>query len=254
MTRSGLDATVGRRGTEAEILKGNLQEISLSSLLQALNADGRSGWLHLEGGGEIVLVNGEVVAASTSNAEGNAAIQALLARRSGDFSFTRGDPPRGEPIASMMGLILESARLDDEWQRLAPNVVEVRDRSKINPKDPCISTLLPWIDGRRSVAQLAHLGVSTTAQIIESINAALASGALGRVRGRRAPEPLVDEDFDELIDGARVHMRAGELEAAAAAFHRALALRPDDRIARQNLRRVAALISTRDKRNERQGE
>ncbi|HEY8377277.1 MAG TPA: tetratricopeptide repeat protein, partial [Nannocystis sp.] len=49
------------------------------------------------------------------------------------------------------------------------------------------------------------------------------------------PAPL---DFDTLLERARAHVRAGELDAAEALLRRALELRPGDRVAAQNLRVV----------------
>ena len=52
-----------------------------------------------------------------------------------------------------------------------------------------------------------------------------------------------DADFFTLIDRARDHVRAGDLDSAEVALHLALSLRPGDRLARQNLRRLLALAS-----------
>ncbi len=230
------------------VIEGDLKDLALSSLLQATHVDRSSGILRLEGGGELHIIDGEIVAAFTPKESGYAAVMSLLCRRHGRFSFTSGEPPPAAPLAPIMNLLLESARLDDEWQRVASLVVRLVDRRRLPPGDACIAALAEWIDGRRTVAELAHFGVASTTEVIASIRSALECGAIARVRtDNRAhtQDVEVDRDFDELIDGARSKIRADDLEGAARLLHRALGRRPEDRIARQNLRRVSALLTSR---------
>ncbi|MCA9660196.1 MAG: DUF4388 domain-containing protein [Myxococcales bacterium] len=219
--------------------------MTLTSLLHALHADERSGWLRVDDEWVVVLVHGEIVAASSSEERGLPAIQALLLRTDGTFTFERGDPQDAPPLAPMMSLILESARLNDEWRRLSPMVLEIRDRQKLGEIDsPELAALAPEIDGKRTVAELVHIGSLAPVQVIDAILAGLSRKALRCVaRDHRLALSEPDADFFTLIDRARDHVRAGDLDSAEVALHRALSLRPGDRLARQNLRRLLALAS-----------
>jgi len=215
-----------------------------------MHVDASCGFLHLEGGGELHIIDGEIVAAFTADERGYPAVMSLLCRRHGRFSFVSGTPPPAGPLAPIMNLLLESARLDDEWQRIAGLVVRLVDRNRLPPGDRCIASLAEWIDGRRTVAELAHFGVASTTELIISIRSALDCGALSRVRKsvrETALDEEMDRDFDELIKDARGKIRADDLEGAARLLHRALGRRPEDRVARQNLRRVSALLTSRQR-------
>lgn len=205
--------------------------------------------LSIEGGGEIRIGDGEIVAATTGSVDGYPAMIELLSRRSGSFTLTRRAIVAAPPLAPMMSLILDSARLDDEWRRIANHVVVVDDSSLLSEDDACMVSLLQWIDGHRTVAELLNLGVGTTAALLDSLKRGLACGGISRRASthklRSISEPEQELSFDELIDLARGRIRAGALEDAERLFHRALNRRPSDRIARQNLRRVAALMSSR---------
>ncbi len=253
-------ASVSRRGVGVTrgggcTIRGNLKDVALSSLLQAMHVESASGSLHLEGGGELHLVRGEIVAASTERADGYDAVMSLLARRRGSFRFEgaspRGTDPRA-PLAPIMNLLLESARLDDEWQRVAGNVPRVIDPARIPVGDRCLTAVIPWMDGRRTMSELAHLSGASTTELIAALRSGLSRGAIERIRSAEAagerdtPEP--DRGFEELLLSARSRIREGDLEGATRLLHRALARRPEDRIARQNLRRVAALLSSRRER------
>lgn len=238
------------------MIQGNLQDVALSSLLQAMHVDSVSGYLRVEGGGVLHIVDGEVVGASTAGAEGYEAVMSLLARRRGSFTFERGSPAGAEPLAPIMNLLLESARLDDEWRRVADYVVRVADRTRVPSDEPCLAALLQWVDGRRTIEEVAHLSGDSTTEIVASVRVGIRGGVLARVRSAesagssREPEP--DKGFDDLIASARAKIRDGDLEGAARHLHRALARRPEDRIARQNLRRVASLLSSRSRRSSNQ--
>jgi len=231
------------------MIRGNLRDVALSSLLQAMHVDSVSGYLRVEGGGVLHIVDGEVVEASTAGAKGYDAVMSLLARRRGSFSFERATPAASAPLAPIMNLLLESARLDDEWRRVAGYVVRVVDETRLLSDVPCLASLVQWIDGRRTIEELAHLSGDSTTDLVASVRLGISRRVLARVRSAESEatqsESEPDRDYDELLACAREKIRDGDLEGASRCLHRALARRPEDRIARQNLRRVAALLSSR---------
>ena len=235
--------------TDGGGIRGDLQEVALSSLLQAIHVERASAVLSIEGGGKIHISEGEIVAASTGKIHGYPAILELLSRRSGSFRCTKTTVAPAPPLAPMMSVILESARLDDEWRRIADRAVVINDPSALSKVDGCMPALMQWIDGYRTIAELQHLGAGTRAVLLESIKEGLACGGISlrptTHRLKPVPGSENDQSFDELIDLARARIRAGDLEDAERLFHRALDRRPSDTIARQNLRRVAALMSSR---------
>jgi len=107
----------GRRGG-AGGMHGQLQMIGAPGLLQVCHLTRLTGELSVKDGANWVSVQfreGDVVGARTAEAEGRAAVYALLAWEQGSFEFTAGDPGATEPLGeSFDELVLEGCRLLDE--------------------------------------------------------------------------------------------------------------------------------------------
>lgn len=218
-----------------EILGGDLFEVSLTSLLYLAQFEALTGWLLVGARGVITLHKGQPGLTCAGALRGADALRELLFHRGGRFSLIRGAPePDADALTNITAVMMDAYRLRDEWTRLAPLVL--RPAGTWRPDGP-LAAVVGRLDGRRSLAEaLRELETPLTA-VLDPLLQALAQGQLERSGGARAAAPVeASEDFYGLLDRGRELMRRGELEAACSALRRALALRPDDRVAHQNLR------------------
>lgn len=102
-------------------MSGNLSEISVTELLQALNMTQKTGILALvspQGDSRICLKDGNIVLAEFAGRTGEAAFFEIVKQKRGNFTFQPGLPPHemnAEKIGDFMYLIMEAMnRLDEE--------------------------------------------------------------------------------------------------------------------------------------------
>lgn len=123
------DAPDSHRGSA---LRGDLAQVSLSTVLTLLEIERRSGKLKVSGEagrrGQIDLGDGKFVAARVDGMRGppSALLRELLRWKVGSFAFKpdplqpKPDPAQAKPPSgrqSLTGLLLEASRLEDEAQR-----------------------------------------------------------------------------------------------------------------------------------------
>lgn len=219
-----------------EILGGDLSDISLTSLLQLAQYEAVSGWLCIARRGEIVLSKGQVLDASCGALTGLEALRELLFHRGGRFSLLRGEPTGARVIENVTFAVMDAYRLRDEWARIAGIVLRTAGGEKWRPTGGLLDTFVVHIDGRRTVAETVALTTGCATLLLDALLDAMNLGLLVRVATpvARAEDPALD--FYELIDRAQALLRGGNYETAERHLQRALALRPDDRVAQQNLR------------------
>jgi len=233
----------------ADIFSGDLQHIRLSSLLQLVELEHLEGRLHLMPGGELTVHDGQLVSAQYLKYTGVDALLVMLTLTEGRFAFSVQSVEAGQPLCSLMSLLMGSARLEDEWERLAPMILApVEQVTESLPSLEPIGTLL---DGQRTLAE-AMVGHHPYT-LLDAVIDALEAGQLSEVappnpeRAALAMKPPSPEEFYPLIDQARQQRKAGNLNGAEESLRRALMLRPEDRVLKQNLRRLRQL---RDRRND----
>jgi len=102
-------------------MSGNLSEISITELLQALNMTQKTGVLCLnsaKGDSQISLRDGDIVHAEFSGMTGEAAFFEIVKQKHGNFKFKPGLPPNemnAAKIADFMYLMMEAMnRIDEE--------------------------------------------------------------------------------------------------------------------------------------------
>ncbi|MDW8245082.1 MAG: DUF4388 domain-containing protein [Sandaracinaceae bacterium] len=109
-----------RQKNEKRGFTGNLKEMGLAEVLQALAHGRKSGLLTIQGNnmdGQISLHQGEVVEASYGPLDGEEAIYAMLKIKEGSFHFEAGLPQRIGPLRlSVESLLLEGMRRLDEGE------------------------------------------------------------------------------------------------------------------------------------------
>jgi hypothetical protein len=233
------------RPRTTELLRGDLKDVSLVSLLQLAQAEAISGWLRVEGRGEICLLKGHVGSATCGRLTGVEALRELAFHERGRFVLSRGEPDGERCDVNVPFALMDAYRLRDEWKRLADAVLRRVDDRPWKPTGGPFDPIVLELDGRRALGELVESHANITTLVIDAALDALRFGLIERVPpGERPPAevlPLVDtnEDFDTLVERGRELTRRGEFDEAEALFRRALARRPDDRVVRQNLRVVA---------------
>ena len=165
--RKALRAAARSRG-----LSGRLADLSLSSVVQFLELEQKSGTLEIlsrERRGAVHFRGGRIVGAVLGPHAGEGAFYRLLGWTEGFFQFEPGEPqvPPGAAItAGAQALLLEGARRLDELGRLRASLPPLTTRLVVSPR------LTSLLQGRRLAADLEHLlahfnGVRTVAQVLE---------------------------------------------------------------------------------------
>jgi uncharacterized protein (TIGR02266 family) len=151
---------------------GQLQAVSLASLVGALEAERRTTRLLLSRGderGEIVFVDGHITRATQGPRQGEAAVYDLLSWQEGSFQMAAVDPAQqvgGEVAAPNQGLLLEAARRQEQVAGLKARLAvvkgplrvpdAVRDAVARQSARP-MAALVALLDGARALDQvLAH--------------------------------------------------------------------------------------------------
>ncbi len=156
----------------APLGSGQLQAVSLASLVGTLEAERRTVRLLLSRGderGEVVFVDGHITRATQGPRQGEAAVYELLSWQDGSFQMAAVDPAQqvgGEVAAPNQGLLLEGARRQDQVAGLKTRLAvvkgplrvpgTVRDAVAQQSSRP-IAALVSLLDGARVLDQvLAH--------------------------------------------------------------------------------------------------
>jgi uncharacterized protein (TIGR02266 family) len=175
------------------VASGQLQTMSLPSLVLALEGDRRTTRILLTRGeerGEIIFVDGHITRATQGPRQGEAAVYELLNWQDGVFQMAAVDPAQqigGEVAAPNQGLLLEGQRRREEIPdlrgrlagitgplRVPPAVREAVDRKAPAPMTGLVSLL----DGARALEQvLVHSPFDTWATL-KTLFRLLAVGAL----------------------------------------------------------------------------
>lgn len=149
-------------------LRGNLQSISLTDVVQLLNVNRKTGKLHVINGrrsGTLFVVNGDVVHAETPLTVGESAAFEVLEWDKGEFEFVAVKFKCPTSIRrSVQDLLMESARTSDSRKRLRgvftnlhavpwPVMKEpqLTQGLKLFPED---RRVLPFLDGFRDFTEI----------------------------------------------------------------------------------------------------
>lgn len=235
-----------------EILSGTLGGISLPSLLQLIEGEALSGRLVLHGVGELIFAEGAPVAARCEGLEGRAAALELFLVTGERFSLDRQHVPPAPPVAPSLELIMEGCRLADEWARLAPCPVTHRPPRA----EGTLARLLASANDGWPLELARRAAGLSRAECVDPVLASVEDGdlhlgeplALPSRSDVPEPEPQPRPaghrlDYHEALEQGRVRLKARDFAGAEEAFRAALDARPDDRVARQNLRRLTQLRS-----------
>lgn len=152
------------------LLKGRLEAMSLTNLIQMLDLDRKSGELVLTRGeerGQIYFEEGQITHALQGGRRGEAAIYRLLTWTGGEFELVAPRNPAPEDARvqqSNQTLLMEGARRMDEAEVLKSRVADVTARFRIAPVflkaldrrqvPPEVRRFVQLFDGNRTLAQV----------------------------------------------------------------------------------------------------
>ena len=266
-----------------EALRGDLSFVRLSSLLQLAEAEGANGVLRLGSDGEIRFSRGEIVAATAGPLAGYSAVRTLFFVSSGPFVLEMSQvDPNSERVPTLVPVtraVLDGVRLLDEWARIGPMVLAAQ--GTLPPVQPPADGIVAALDGKTPLQSLILKVKASPGLVVDPLLDLIEGGALQEVAPpvdlipwpgvaalmdatpvtTPAPTPAAPHsapgatlttpsalDYDQLLLDGRRLLREGDFEGAETVFLAAVAVRPDDRIAAQNLRRVRQLREAGDGR------
>jgi hypothetical protein len=198
----------------AEVLRGNLEQLSLLDILKMLSSGNRTGRLDIHQGakrGEIYLLHGNLVHAVTGTQIGEAGVYTLMGWLEGDFSFTPDvEPPEESINLTTEQMLLEASRKAEQWEDIKEVISSTEAVFNISPSGstdtvslkPIEWQVLAQINGQRSVidiAEILELHEFEVARIIYSLTTA---GLLHEVSDAKVlfREVVDDSFFDQLTD------------------------------------------------------
>jgi len=163
-------------------LRGNLQSISLTDVVQLLHVNRKTGKLHVIQGrntGTLYVVNGEVVHAETPLTAGESAAFEVLEWDKGEFEFVVAKFKVPTSIRrTVQDLLMESARTSDSRKRLRavfPNLhavpwptlkePQLSAGVKIFPED---RKVLPFLDGFRDFLEVIHVSELSEVSVLQT--------------------------------------------------------------------------------------
>lgn len=247
------------------VLSGDLEDMCLPTLLHLLEIESHTGWLKVDDDLRVDLCRGHVTGASAGDLEGVEALKEVLIAGGRRFKVFHGKPRSEQVLERVSSTLFDSYRILDEWEKIEGAVLRLVGDQRWWPTGRGIDALMAVIDGKTPLRDLVaqtgvslscvvdevleakRLGLVVATEVVtvdEAIEAEVAAHDLAQPRVTQPPatdDAFVGVDFFDLLDQARASTKRGDYGLAEAALQAALRLRPDDRVARQNLRRVREL-------------
>lgn len=222
----------------AELLTAPAGRIRLPTVLQALEMEGLSARVELGEGRALLVDEGEVVAASHGSFTGVvAALELLLDPPAPVVAWEATPVPGRRALLPLASLLIEGARLADEWARMESSALELSDGGRARLPEALRGLGEGSLRGRSLEAARSTLKLARV-QVVDPVLTLLEGGDASLV----APDGPSHGDYDEWLFEGRRQFRAGRPDLARDAFRNALHLRPADPVAACNLRRVEAML------------
>lgn len=239
--------------------------VSLGTLLQVADLEAVTGVLRVGSVGEVHLRAGLPTDARLAAIVGLDAFYELFIEAASvtELRLVRAESqPEAWGRRPLASLILEGTRRADEWARVSRHVIRLREAAPIAEGQAAFLRALKRsvsvAEAARAAGMPRHHAACVVsgwldqghADVVSTLEAKPEARGVVQMRvndapnvGRESPLPSNDTtDFFDQLDLGRRALRAGDLAAALVAFGAATAVRPDDRVARQNLRRVESLM------------
>ncbi|MCB9664128.1 MAG: DUF4388 domain-containing protein [Alphaproteobacteria bacterium] len=243
-----------------EVLSAVAPRVTLATVLQVADLEAVSGWIDVGGEGGVALVDGMVVDAWCGpwRAE-DALFELFLAGGEVRIVLREAAVPDARPLGATSSLVLEGTRRADEWTRIGGMVLSLSARATMAAVPGRCEAVVDLLDGESPLFEVVavaglprHVAAHGLAPLVSS-GTLVGSGAVVPVPVAAVPrapdtgdehhEDDVDApDFFDCLDRGRQALRGGDLAGSLRWFDRAVTLRPEDRVAAQNQRRVARLL------------
>ncbi len=164
-----------------EVLIGDLAYVQLATVLQIMENEQLSGWVQTRIG-TVVIRGGLIVDVDVDGLPHVDGMMRLVDQEHGGFIVEAGTPPRQEPIGTVPAMLMQAARLKDEWERVRGLVLKVEGELP----EP-IETVAGWLDGRRRLEDAVKLAALHLSQVVDPVSDALTAGSLKLARRDAGP-------------------------------------------------------------------
>lgn len=194
----------------AEVLRGNLAQLSLLDILRMLSSGRRTGRLDVRQGvktGEIYMHSGVILHAAAGTQIGENCIYALMGWLEGEFSFTPDIPaPERSIQTTTEQLLLEAARQAEQWADIKDVLSSTEAVFNISPSGststislkPIEWQVLAQVNGERSVQDIANLLELQEFDVAKIFYSLTSAGLLYEVTGvKKIFREIVQESFFE---------------------------------------------------------
>lgn len=155
-----------------EVLLGDLAYVQLGTVLQIMENEQLSGWVQTRAG-TVVVRGGMIVDIDADGLPIPDAMMKLLDQDQGGFIVEAGSPPKQEILGTVPALLMQAARLKDDWQRNRGLVLEVQGRLEGK-----LATAERWFDGRRSLDEVTAAAGLYISEVVDLVQDCLDQGQL----------------------------------------------------------------------------
>ena len=181
-------------------LRGSVQSISLTDVIQLLHANRKTGKLHVNRdliSGILYVLNGDVVHAETPEVLGESAAFDILEWNQGEFEFISGKFKAPQSIKrSVPDLLMEAARTTDSRKHLRgifPNLNQVpwptlpepglTEGLRLFPED---RRILPFLDGYRTFLEVMAVTEMSEVSVLQTCATLKAAGRITLLEPNRS--------------------------------------------------------------------
>jgi hypothetical protein len=231
-----------RQTDDLAMLKGSLTVVSATDLLEWLCCNGRTGTLRLHDAAklqaQVVILSGQIVDATWQGLRGLDALCEIVACEHGSFDLVPASPDA-------------ERTLHGNWQTLLLSATQILDErnhedSQSNKGHASAKRKTATQSASRSSEHLFALPFPDEPKTRPNIDAQDAQAAATAAADDAGPKPVTAQEW---IDQGFSALRAGDNDRARACWTTALAMQPNDRTLRFNLRKLdkASAPSTKTK-------
>jgi len=168
------------KNLESKGLRGNLDVLSITDILQNLSVSKKTGLLSIESeekNGHILLRKGKIISAKSSNKEGWNGLYTILSNNKGYFSFCEQEVSGEEFPETIERLILEFAKEYDEEQKMLKALGGISVKFKIikmyklKHNQNTLESIIQFIEEGKNIEQMINiLTLSSYSVVVKLFN------------------------------------------------------------------------------------